>query len=375
MKKIRKFGTLIVLIVLGLIQTEHSLAQSIEEQIYKNEFVNCKVIANNSQKLIASLDFNQRESINQVLQIWQKECGLNEPIGRIQLLFAVQDGKITEEDYLYFYDSQDTKYETRVGYYSKYDAREAYEYNQSYYNNLPLQSALDEWTSAFAQQLISHQKKNTDAYLICLLLTNQFEEYHTQTQKHANKEIPIVKIIQERFSFWESRGSYTFFAGTWIPTGASTTDLGTSPYFGITLGSRVSTRFRLDLAIEFVLWNKELEFNYDSVPEKSNSFLVNFGVIPTYETRLSDNYYLDISAKLLISNIDSGIEDPDSQEGSNYSSTVPSVGLGMGLRRKISRDKEIGFQTSINYARYSSARNIDSDLPNSYMNTNVFYRF
>lgn len=350
-------------------------AQILREKIYENNVIDCEMITANSQKLLASLEFTQRESINEIMAIWEAECGMSEPLGRVKLLLAIQDGKLEHLQYLYFHDFQDTKYRDRITRHSTYEKREFYEYNKSYYNNLPLESALDTWTYNFAKKLLSKQNHNTESHLICLLFTNQFDTFYNQINMGENKDLRVSKLIRERFRVSETTDFYTIYGGAWIPIANAKQNSGVSPMFGFSLGRNTSRRFRTDMTIELIFWNKDLKFSYDSEITNSNPLLVNFGVIQSYALVYNSSHQIDLTGRIFISGIDSGIDDPNSQEDSNYSSSALSIGLGTNFTKKISKGNSIGMGISLNYASYSNVANIETELGNASLTANVFYRF
>jgi hypothetical protein len=249
---------LIRILLFGLIPTLSFSQIDLERRLTKR-VVDCEDIAMNCSELFVQfIESNQLDSAEIVLDFWEGNCGVREPVNRGRILLSMITSELTET----LYDStvfQDIdNFITRTEFSKRSDYRENYEYYAPYYGFIPLNSYYDRKTKEIAKRTKNHD--NDLERLFSLLYAEKVDEFYYQLQdsvyedyivrKEYDKEIKELKKLPD--------GHFDISLGAFVPT--SNADLlGVHPTLGFSGGIKFK-KITYDLTIDMRFGSTKNEY-------------------------------------------------------------------------------------------------------------------
>ena len=364
----------ILIIVLG--HTSLS-AQDLETRLQKNSKVDCSVYAENSSELIGSYDIEQLDSVTAVLDIWERECGLSEPIMRMRILHDIYFNRFRSEHYTDYYQLYIRKYIYRVEASQRRTYHSNYESSKNYYDHTRIGQGFDHHTFELAKSLLGRQNKESDAYLLCLLFSDDLKMFEEESYKRSASKTPLIKAL-----FDSRRGIFTNFRisgtlGIWLPLGSNQNVFKPSPM--ITLGFHQlfwdSWRFDGTIALVPFVNNEPLDFRFEGRNQSTSSLVsINLGLGVTRQNQLSKKWFLDTGFSLGIDVLGTDIES-SKEDADDHAVAALDIGANIALRYKLKNGRSIALRSSIHHASYDWARSLKSDVGNSFATVGLAYGF
>lgn len=369
-----KYFTIITLYFLGLHLT---IAQDLESRLGVNDRIECSVYAENSSEIIGTYDILQIDSVVAVLNIWERECGKSEPIMRIQILHDIYFGQFDSGNYKEYYDQYIRKYMYRMEIAERSTAQSNYEHNKSYYDYTQIGNGFDKHTVKLAALLLDRQEVGTDAYLLCLLFSNDFVKFDKAAYKRSTAESPVIDALFNSNTSLFSNIRFSGSLGVWMPLGKNKNRFSVSPMLSVGIHQPISSHWRIDglFAVVPFVNNQALDFRFEGKNESAKSLVsLNFDVGLTRQNKLSEKSFLDTGFTLGVNVLATDIDNPDEEEATQGVSTI-DLGAKVGMRRKLDSDRSIAIQLGIHYAPYNWSGNLTSKVGESYASVGLAYGF
>ncbi|KAA3609300.1 MAG: hypothetical protein DWQ05_22675 [Calditrichaeota bacterium] len=209
----------------------------------------------NSSKLIVKYyRAEQMDTVRMVLQYWENECNMNEPLLRFKVLLAMQDGTFNEK----LYDDRIMgflmKYRVRVESMQEKGADAWKMRHSSSKENLPkapfVSEAFNKLTMNMAIRRQDEFKKGDPQRFFSLFYNHEFDKALKTVQEMDYAETELQKYTKSYLENANSRleEHYAVHSGSWMPSG-NLDVLGSHPTFGVTLGLK-KNRWLLDIVGE-----------------------------------------------------------------------------------------------------------------------------
>jgi len=346
---------------------------------------NCEIVAHNAQKLITQFKIQQADSINNIISIWKKYCGANEPISRITILASIFYGNNSDSINKPYLDNYMYKYKYRIKESEESKFQDIYENNKGYLDYISLKGEFDDWTKNIAIELLPKQVPGTSEYLLCLLFSNNFGSFDKELESFKAKNSFVSNYEKERrFNNWNRGITLSLVSGIWSPVGKLSDTFKLSPQFGFLVGSPISKSLRIDLGLVLAVLESRTNFDLhveNSIKSARGKYCVTFGGWVTKEIKLKKFLFLDLIGGLALGKIDTDLNKPRVNQNNNTSndyfygvSTIDSS-IGVSVRKKIFRKSSIGVNYNLHYVPYSIDDILVTDLGNHFSSTSLIYRF
>jgi hypothetical protein len=225
-------------IIFLLLMKNGVFSQTSIDRLMVEKVPNCEDISYNCIRLIQKYyETNRYDSSKIILNYWDIRCGKSEPILRLKILFAIKDGRFTED----VYDSSIIEYlkiykdRLMVSQYM-----ETYNNYKYYYGFVPFNSDFDKFTTTLAKTLMKDQRPNTLEYLFCKGYAENPATIFYELQKsdeYRNSKLSDYYYRQvNKYTILPDFG-WSIFTGAWIPIGNIST-VGSHPLVGFDFGFR-----------------------------------------------------------------------------------------------------------------------------------------
>lgn len=239
MKKLIKL-ILSAFIFYNLIPIQVTGQSDLERRLTRN-VIDCEDISQNSASVFAEyLSESKLDSAEIVVDFWEKNCGITEPIYRAKLLLQMANSSLTDDDLDTTVYKQVHNFVNRVQTSQNEDANSLFEYNKIYFSYVPLNSRFDEATRNFADTAYFD---NDLERLFGLLYSERIDSFYHVLQTDAYAFYKIRRYYNIYTSYYKSlpEGHWEFTFGLFSPTNNALDYLGTHPYFGIAGGLKVNS--------------------------------------------------------------------------------------------------------------------------------------
>jgi len=372
----------LILICLLFSVNVYSQNDTILSSILKNPGDNCEMIASNCQRILPQYNISQIKSIKEILSIWEIKCGEVEPIIRLKILLDIAERVFVDKKYEQYVTESIYVYKNRVSASKKENYIGIFDYRKSYYSFVPLRSKFDEWTKSIAQKLIKEQKTGTSEYLLCLLLSEQIDDfYKVLKSKEYDENFIKTTVYNEIYETWQIGMIYNVIIGAWIPIGELSNTFSLSPLIGFRAGFTFNGSVRFDIGVNIRLQNQNKPFLInanDTATEVNSKVGFTGGLWLTKEYRLRNKVMLDAIVGLGIGFIDTDLKknnpNPDENE-KYYIIETADLSVGMNIRKRIFMRNSIGLNLSYHYAPYNLDKELITNIGNQYLTTSIIYRF
>lgn len=257
---------------------------------------------NSSISFIEFIQDKKYDSANDILNYWERECGIREPLFRARVMLAISrnqdaDQLIDEQFFSQLYNYKSRAEMLRTRNYIQYD------YGQPYYGYIPIGQEFDSFSINFFKNAYNDDKTSINSLLSefygvqtdSLLYKIQSEEYlgtnlHTEYYRLVKKYLYMPEL------------HYAILSGIWMPTGGAK-KLGVHPEIGLQVGMKYknvnvdltvafkfiksqtpyyATRVRSDKSVvytdDFFGGYFGLDFGYDILKRKSHEIQLLFGI-------------------------------------------------------------------------------------------------
>ena len=306
--------------------------------------------------------------------------GRNETTERVKILNDLINDRFQAINFTYYYKYFISIYLYRINYAKKANYQEIYDEYKSYLNYNPLNSEFDQLTVSIASALLAKQEYGSEEYIICLLLSNNSEQFNDLTRGSGYKSSKVKSTyINSPYVYRKSEGFFKFYAGHWLPLGNLKENFHSSINLGFSLGIPVKLKYRSEIKIQVAIDpNKsKLDFRFDdSLYSTSSVAMVNFGFKFIKEHKLSKQVFFDTSAEINVNSITTNIKNPNGDEkNSTHSVETVDVGIGFGIKKFVGEYNAIGIETVLHATPYGLNGKLVSDSGVFSLSTSLFYSF
>jgi hypothetical protein len=302
-------------------------AQSFDDVMIKNRYVNCQDVTFNASGMISTLyKKNQLDSLYSFLDYWQSKCGKIESIFRLRLLLDIKSAN---------FDPESVSTET-FGYMLGYKPRPYYYhtfYDRTNFNNDYTQALknVDDQITAIGKDI--EQTYSVDESLLKEFFTSDSASF-ADLKKTPATESKLRKIYDQRLTETLNMPEFhwAFFLGYYHPFGKLDV-FGPHPTLGM-MGGFKKFRHNFDLVMDIRMGpsQNEYEFIYKGALMKDDKWTgFYFGLEYTYDFIHAKKIRVGISPGFGFNGITAVPGDDDNDEDSK---TLPSYDANGGLAVK-----------------------------------------
>ncbi len=346
---------LLTILLLGMFQNVNAQEDSTLNDVLYQPIENCEVVAVNSQNEILKLDFNKRDRIRQILNIWSEECGEAEPIQRLRILIAIYEYELEVSDYENYVLEQIEKFRDRVAIAQDEDYQDVYEEHKGYFSYVPINGTFDVMTRELALVLLPAQEEHSPSYSLALLFTEEMEAFDDEISSNNNGLYDEIESGTAHYK-WSQRPRLAVEAGWWIPDTQLSKFFNSGPYLGFKGGYPFNSTWAVDFNIfVFIPAGKEpYRVNIqDSIRETRSDVFLSIGLGITRSHYFKESLAIDGSFGMGVNFTDTDIaKDEFAEELEYYSLVTFDFNLGVMLRKKISRNHSIGLSAGYHFVPY-----------------------
>ncbi len=360
----------------GLAQQSPSL-----EELLHQPYADCETIAGNAHRLISDFYFDDIDSMDIILNLWEEECGAVEPVLRLRILLDILENSYADSNYMFYMENYISKYENRIEAASGELYFDDYERYKVYFNYVPLRSRFDQLTRRLALDLLPDQKKGGSAYLFALLFSDNAEGFERELELPLYDGNPIKKIREKkRLKRYPWEIDLTLYAGMWSPVGAMTQNFNRNWNLGLLLGSYMNDRTRLDYGVmlHYAGDGKPFEMFVDGATKEANPTVgLTIGLWLTREFQYTKDLAVDAVAGVGFGVLETDLEraNPGPEESKTYSVNTADFSLGVNIRKRVAKNGSLGLNLSWHLTPYKWDDTLVTDIGNNFVRFNVFYRF
>lgn len=378
---------LMILIIIGVLPTKRLHAQE-----------NCdKYTAEILPLLTKTLNNNDFDKIDPLLNSIQASCGVNEFVQRLRILVYIIEKKNSTTEIQHYVDNQfDKIFLQRLDAADQEDFAGQYDQDKAKYNFVPLRHPLDNLIKVRAKALLasdsytlSDQEKDilqlfSDTEVASAVQDRQSDEQDNQ------QRFPAPKVYRNRH---KAKLGYVPSIGVVTPLGGSNKIFGTNISFGFMLMSSLERKFIFEggFNVRINSNDRNIDYNYEGSNVSVNSSATAFiGGAVGYKVFDNDKFILIPKGILGIDITDTGITesayssgyyDPDGYYyDGGYTDrmvTIDNVHLGLGLASlfRMKNQKYMGFELGYHYAPYDASSKVLSPIQANYGSVQLFFRF
>lgn len=334
-----------------------SLTQSKPDTLLITEPTGCEGVAYNSTKLIMYFyAIHDYDSAGIVLDYWEANCGISEPILRSRILFAILENHFDEA----LYDSTIVDYV--LNYMKRMDittTADLYHDYMEYFGFVPIREEYDYFTQCIADTLLKRIFYNPMELFFSEMYANVIVDPVKEIQLdtiYSNTE--FRSFYDKRVDMWKQKAdlNLNLFTGIWIPYGNAAL-LGNHPLLGMQVGVH-KQKMTYNLTLAFRLFKSKNEYTIlrDGNTETTDRFLGSYvGVDLERELiRFRENEFNLLSGigydgfqSILVNTED---DNPDNDTGHSIHSI--NTNFGLGYRHYRSNKSYIGLQCRYNFVNY-----------------------
>lgn len=334
------------------------------EQRLTKKAVNCQDIALNSVELYLDyVNSSNYDSAHFVLEFWESNCGIKEPIVRAKIILNMLSGKMTEEVYdstvFVYIDNFITRY-----YISQQDNyQNSFENYAPFYGYIPLKSNFDSTTAAIARQI--NTNNNNLEELFKLLYGHDIDGFYYKLQEPEYEKLIVRNEYDKKIkkSLKLPDGHFDVSLGLFKPTNTNNL-VGNHPTLGLSGGLRYK-RITYDLMFDMRFGNTKSSYqvvNPDTI--RSNYFFGGyFGFDVSYDILNYKRNELSLLGGIGVDGFDTEFSNLNNNEP--FSIGVLNFNGGLMYKRYINSKNYIGFSYKYNIVDYSSSK-ILGDLSGNY---------
>ncbi len=347
--------------------------------------------------LTKTLNNNDFDQIDPLLNSMQASCGVNEFVQRLRILVYIIEKKNTTTEIKHYVDNQfDKIFLQRLDAADREDFAAQYDQDKAKYNFVPLRHPLDGLIKVRAKALLA-----SDSYTLndqekdILQLFSDTDVANAVQQQQADgqdnqQRFPTPKVYRDR---QKAKMGYVPSIGVVTPLGGANKIFGTNISFGFMLMSSLERKFIFEggFKVRINSNDRNIDYNYEGSNVSVNSSATAFmGGAVGYKIFDNDKFILIPKGILGIDITDTGITesayssgyyDPDGYYyDGGYTDrmvTINNVHLGLGLASlfRMKNQKYIGFELCYHYTPYDASSKVLSPIQANYGSLELFFRF
>jgi hypothetical protein len=352
----------LIVCIMIMLSSIMGYSQNELDKLMTERVPNCEDIDFNSKKLIIKYYSDQKfDSAKLILNYWETNCGISEPIMRTKILFAIQENNFTEAIYdstILFYLMN---YQDRI-------KRAEPTYYRFVYNGESVSRTLEynKFTQKVADELVGKQPVNSIELLFCRFYANVIENPFEELQKEAIYDHTKLKSFYNKEIKKFSKRAYIhagIITGIWVPTGNASL-LGIHPVFGIQGGIRYKKMtFDVTLVCRFLKSQNDYIIFKDGMIDTTDHYSGWYaGLDVERELFKFKRNHFDILAGIGydgFSTIDVNKNDNITTNDYGYSIGSLNINGGLGYKHSFDNDYYVSVQAKYNFVGYKNSNGTD----------------
>lgn len=346
-----------LLLLLFILTTPLISAQDFDKLMQKKAPV-CEDIAYNStQYFIKYVQEGKLDSAHLILNYWEANCGINEPLFRGRILLTIKEGIFSDaliDSSFYDYLAQ---YENRM---KIEDSFSSYEYYKIYLSYVRPKDFYDNSLKQLASELKPQTEVNSLEYHLCGFYAGDFDSIYIAMKNRELKNPELVSEYHEKTSELTKKPDFhsEFLIGTWIPD-AGLSGLGMHSTLGMKFGGRSGIiGYDLSMILRMNKMKDSIWVINQGELKKTNYYLGGYiGADFWVELFRIGNSELDLVAGLGYDGFDAVKtntvdENPDNDEGTSIGCL--NLNGGLGYRYNLKNHSYIGLELKYNRLNYNN---------------------
>lgn len=346
------------------------------ESLMSRRYLSCQDIRYNAQFLIPEFyEKDSKDTLDAIIDYWEKHCGLSEEIIRCKILFAIDNREFDEN----IYDSTILNY--LISYKNSSSAlynnngKMYIHYNWYYYNNQS--DTLIIFTVRLAKELLVRDDLEPIERFFLKMYSNDFEGTFTmlQTEDFKGTKIQELYFNEIKRNKRQVIGHGDFLLGAWIPQDNLET-VGSHPFIGFRGGFRYK-RLIADatLGIKFGKSpNVYQVYENDSIWDTDHFLGGYIGFDLGFEMFRIKNSSFDLIGGVAFDGFDVlKVDDPNSNTDISKSINALNINIGLGYKYNINQWNYIGVDFKYNIVDYENK--MGTDLSGNALTINLIYGF
>ncbi|MBN1561702.1 hypothetical protein JW998_15730 [candidate division KSB1 bacterium] len=310
---------------------------------------------------------NDQDSLSYILQYWEEETGVMEPVRRVWILNQIAQN-LFAPDYL-----SDIIIEDFIEYQSAYESQVSDTshwivpgYEKAAQKPYYLCADFNQFTKSLATELLDYTDLSDDEYLICLFYSHEFNEFHRLIETDAAKYTKLYRQLKRYRADVETFDiHYGFFLGYWTPR-SSLSLLGDKVNVGGMVGAQwQNIIFDCTLLFQFLNSKNPYTVKYEGdLFTTIHYFRFYFGVEPTYVLYDWEHTQVHLISGAGIDVVEVVPEDENPYKEEFVSIMGLNLAVGIGIQHYLKKGKPYYIQYQLKYEFVGYNSHGGTDLAN-----------
>jgi hypothetical protein len=349
------------LLMLVLILSLDISGQIVPEKLMTKRFLSCEDIFTNVTYLIPELHGKgSKDTLNAVMDYWEKSCGETEPLVRCKILLAIEDNTFTESTYdnsiIYFLLAY-----KKNGY--KINSYSYGTFRPYYQDNFSLEARLDLFTTNLAGQLMLRDDLTKIERFLVQLYAKDYDFSFAQLNSgdFDGSKIQQCYFDEIKKNKKDLTGHGDLIAGVWMPLD-NLSLIGVHPVFGFRSGFKYKKLYT-DLNISFRFGKSPNVFQVeqnDSVWNTTHYFGGYIGIDLGYNLFSFGNNDIDLLSGIAYDGFDVlSVKTYNYYNDISKSLSSLNLNLGIGFKHYLNSLSYYGFDLKYNFVNYKNTNGTD----------------
>jgi hypothetical protein len=328
------------------------------EGLMTRKSISCNDIIYNSAFLIPEhFEKNNMDTVAAIVNYWENQCGIIEPLLRIKILLAIKADTLNENIYsnlpiiIYLLNYREKKRAEVSG----------VEFGD-YFGTLQAMKLFDNFTQELAIELKKKENSELDNFFLDFY-SNNFEKIFWRLQDTTLTGSNVEESYDSEVSKYinRSEGHFSVYSGTWLPIG-NLSIVGIHPIIGFQAGLKIR-KVLIDGVLELKLGNSPNVYfvqKDDSLYSTTHFFGGFLGLELGYELMNFKSFEVDFLAGSGWDGFDV-LSIGSSSDPNRITKTISALNfnLGIGFRKYFRNRSYIGIETRYNFINYSNPKGTD----------------
>lgn len=352
---------LICVSFLLMINFSNLFSQEIEvEKLMTKKIPDCRDISFNSTLLIPEYyRKNQFDTLSAILDYWEKQCGINEPILRLKILLAIKNNALNEN----MYDR------SIIGYLTWYrDSKRFKEKGVDYYSDIIfwsrgfIDTGFNDFTRKIAKELKNKGKSPLESFFLDFY-SDDFDKIFTRlnTKEFSGTKLKAYYLSELNEYTRKAEGHCSIYAGLWYPIG-NIEIVGIHPLVGLQAGLKYK-RLMVDFSLNFKFLNSAHTykvFQNDSLWNTNHFFGGYFGIDAGLEIFRNKIHEFDLIGGIAYDGFDA-LNIKESKTSGKITKSINSLNfnIGLGYSFYFRSMRYLGIQAKYNFVNYENEKGTD----------------
>ncbi len=369
----------LLILVVALIMQCDIYSQNLEDRLSK-AVKTCETTSINAQRVIVDYTIDQTDSIQNVLEIWNRECGNIEVVRRVEILLELQNDTFNYGENKSYFEDDFRKFINRINEAKENNFKERYERSKAYYGYVGLNSEFDAWTKNIALKILDENENQLPQdRTISLLLSENINEFEKAFESNEYEDLQLIKDYKSKYVY---RRFYqvVVYLGARNPIGKMKENFSPSPQLGFGIKVPFSDKYSIELKAIFtrLINQEELVFNIENelinhIP--TSTIAMGFNVsreLLNYKNKA----FIELVTGINLGVVSTDIEKKVQKDNDKYhAAETVNLEIGLNLGKVVFKNKAIGLNLSMNYAPYNLDSQLVTEVGSLYFQTNAFFKF